>query len=102
MEEKIVGLLEKYEDEIMRTTLGGATDEYNDRYAMVYKWEWKEHKSLIAYTLKRIINSNTLINSTGLAFLIIAEWSGVMTFSEGDLDIKGLEVVCGAILECIL
>ena len=102
MEAKIISLLEKHEDEIMKNTLGNAKDEYGESYAMVYKWEWKEHKSLIAYTLKKIINSNTPINSTGLAFLIIAEWSGVMTFSEGDLDIKDLEVVCGSILECIL
>ena len=102
MEEKIVKLLEQYEDFIMRYTLGDFKDEEGKRYTRVYKYEWEDHKQDIAYTLNKLINSKININSIGLAYIIITEWSGVMTFSDGDLDIKALEEVCKEMLVQLL
>lgn len=98
MKDKIVGLLEKYEDRIMKNTLGCSIDEYGNRYAEVYCWEWKDHKDAIAYTIDKLINYGVNIKAIGLAYIIINEWSGVMTFDDGDLDMLNLKQVCKDIL----
>jgi hypothetical protein len=98
MKNKIIKLLEKYEDEIMKNTLGDFIDEYDERYAEVYKWEWKEHKSSIAFVLDKFISSKNKIDAIGFAYVIVCEWSGVMTFDDGDLNIIELEEICKKIL----
>lgn len=99
MKHKIIMLLEKYEDKIMQYTLGSSVDEYNKRYAEVYSWEWSDHKHDIAYVIANLIAYNTEINPIGFAYVIISEWSGVMTFSKGDLDIEKLTGVCEDIIK---
>lgn len=99
MKDHIIKLLEYYEDEIMKNTLGDSVDEYEKRYAEVYKLEWKDHKQCVAYTLEKLNDCGISVSPTGLAYVIITEWSGVMTFSDGDLNIEGLEKVCGKILD---
>lgn len=99
MEHKIIMLLEKYEDKIMQYTLGSSVDEYNKRYAEIYSWEWGEHKYAIAYSIAKILEYTKSLNSTGFAYVIISEWSGVMTFDEEDLDIEKLTGVCEDIIK---
>lgn len=94
----IIKMLEKYEDRIMEYTLGSSVDEYGVRYAEVYCWEWKDHKYGIAYAIDKLIKYGVDISSIGFAYIIISEWSGVMTFDEGDLFINGLTSVCKDIL----
>jgi len=96
---KIIQLLEKYEDGIMENTLGDSIDDGDDRYVEVYKYEWGNHKEGIAHTLEQLRGYGASVSPTGLAFIIITEWSGVMTFSDGDLNIEGLEKVCKKILK---
>jgi hypothetical protein len=98
MKESIIKLLGKYEDLIMQNTLGYIVDEDGERYAKIYGYEWRDHKHDIAYTLEQIIQYGIKVNPTGLAYIIITEWCGVMTFDDGDLNIDGLEMVCEKIL----
>lgn len=98
MRDTIVRLLEKYEDQIMEYTLGNYIDEYGERFAEVYKWEWKGHKEDIAYTISRLVKYGVDINSIGFAYIIVDEWAGVMTFDDGDLDMNNLRKVCEDIL----
>lgn len=98
MRDTIVSLLEKYEDRIMKNTLGCSIDEYGNRYAEVYCWEWKDHKDAIAYTIDKLIKYGVDINSIGFAYIIVNEWAGVMTFDAGDLDMNGLIKICEDIL----
>lgn len=98
MIDKIMKLLEKYENRIMLNTLGNYVDEDNERYAEIYKYEWKNHRDSIAYILNRLSNYGETINPIGFAYIIINEWAGVMTFREGALDIKELTKVCEDIL----
>lgn len=103
MENKIIGLLEKYEDDIMKNTLGSDIyEEYGDKdekYAEIYKWEWNDSKKCIANVLKELINYGTIITPNAFVFIIITDWTSVMTFSKGDLNIEGLEKVCEKILK---
>lgn len=98
MREVIVGLLEKYEDRIMEYTLGNSDSEWGGRFSEIYKYEWDSRKWEIAYTINKLITYGVDINSIEFAYLIISEWSGVMTFDDGDLDIEGLIGVCKDIL----
>ena len=98
MKNKIVQLLEKYEDRIMAYTLGNSVDEYDERYVKVYRYEWGSHKQDIAYIINILIEHGIDINPIGFAYIIIHEWSGVMTFDDGDLNIKELIKVCEDIL----
>ena len=98
MKEDIIKLLEKYEDEIMKYTLGNSIDEYDKRYAEEYEYEWDEHKSSISYTVDKLLSYFGELAPGAMSYIIISEWSGVMTFDEGDLNIGGLNEVCGKIL----
>lgn len=98
MKDQIIKLLEKYEDKIMEYTLGNSVDEYGERFAKVYCWEWEDHKYCIAYTIDKFIKYGIDINPIGFAYIITSEWSGVMTFDEGDLNMNGLTDICKNIL----
>lgn len=98
MKNTIIKLLEKYEDRIMKNTLGSSIDEYGNRYAEVYRWEWKDHKDAIGYTINKLLGYGININSMGMAYIIVNEWGGVMTFDNGDLDMDNLIKVCEDIL----
>lgn len=98
MKNIIIKILEKHEDRIMKNTLGSSIDEYGVRYAEVYCWEWKDHKYGIAYAIDKLIEYGVDISPIGFAYIIISEWSGVMTFDEGDLDMEELINVCKDIL----
>ena len=98
MKEDIIKLLEKYEDDIMQYTLGSSIDEYDKRYAEEYEYEWREHKVGIAYTVNELLSYFGELVPLAMSYVIIAEWSDVMTFDEGDLNMKGLEEVCKYIL----
>lgn len=98
MQENIIKLLEKYEDDIMQYTLGSSIDEYDKRYAEEYEWEWREHKVGIAYTVNEVLSYFGELVPLAMSYIIIAEWSDVMTFDKGDLDIVGLNNVCEKIL----
>lgn len=98
MKDEIIKLLEKYEDKIMENTLGNHIDEYGERYADVYCWEWKDHKYGIAYTIDKLFKYDENINSIGMAYIVVNEWSGVMTFHKGDLNMDNLIKICEDIL----
>lgn len=98
MKDIIIKVLEKHEDRIMKNTLASSVDEYGVRYAEVYSWEWNDHKYSIAYAIDKLIKYGVDISPIGFAYIIISEWSGVMTFDEGDLDIEELINVCKDIL----
>jgi len=98
MQENIIKLLEKYEDDIMKYTLGDSIDEYDKRYAEEYEYEWEEHKSSIAYTVDKLLNYFGGLSPIYMAYVIIAKWSDVMTYDDGDLDIVGLNNICEQIL----
>lgn len=98
MKDMIVELLEKYEDKIMEYTLGDFIDEYGKRYAEVYCYEWGGHKDRIAYIINKLIKYGVNINSMGMAYIIVNEWAGVMTFDDGDLNMNNLIKVCNDIL----
>ena len=98
VQENIIKLLEKYENDIMQYTLGSSIDEYDKRYAEEYEYEWEEHKSSIAYTLDKLLNYFGGLSPIYMTYIIITEWGDIMTFDEGDLNIEGLEKTCRHIL----
>jgi len=99
LKDKIIKTLEKYEDEIMKNTLGDSVDEDDQRYASVYVYEWTDHKHGIAWIIEKLLKSKTQVSAEGFAYIIISQWTGVMTFQEGDLNIKALTEVCAKILK---
>ena len=99
MENKIIELLEKYEDKIMEYTLGNSNGRWGGRFADIYCMEWDCHKSEIANIIVNLIESGINVNPVGFAYVIISEWSGVMTFDKDDLDIEGLINICEIMLE---
>ena len=98
MGNKIIELLEKYEDEIMEYTLGNSNSKWGGRFADIYCVEWDCHKAEIANIIVNLIESGINVNPVGFAYVIISEWSGVMTFNKGDLNVEGLTNICKTML----
>ena len=98
MENKIIELLEKYEDEIMEYTLGNSNSKWGVRFAEIYCIEWDCHKAEIANIITNLIEYGINVNPNGFAYVIISEWSGVMTFDKDDLNIDGLTNICKTML----
>lgn len=99
MENKIIELLEKYEDKIMEYTLGNSNGRWGERFADIYCIEWDCHKAEIANIITNLIEYGINVNPNEFAYVIISEWSGVMTFNKGDLNVEGLTDICKTILE---
>ena len=98
MENKIIELLEKYEDEIMKYTLGNSNSKWGGRFADIYCMEWDCHKAEIANIITNLIEYGINVNPNEFAYVIISEWSGVITFDKGDLNIDGLTNICKTML----
>ena len=98
MENKIIELLEKYEDKIMEYTLGNSNGRWGGRFADIYCVEWDCHKAEIANIIVNLIEYGINVNPNEFAYVIISEWSGVMTFDKDDLDIEVLINICEIML----
>lgn len=98
MKDKIIELLEKYEDLIMKYTLGSKKSEWGEKYADVYCYEWKDSKHDIALTVSEMIKNGYIVSSEGFAYIIIAQWAGVISFEDKDVNIKKIKVLCRKIL----
>jgi len=98
MREEFINLLEKYEDQIMESTLGSLKDEDGHRFAELYKHEWRDHKLCVSYVVCSILKSENKVTPEGLAYIIISEWSGVMIFEKQRIKFDLLISVCKQIL----
>lgn len=82
--------LTKYQDEIMRFTLGSDIDEYDEKYADVYKTEWYSRKESIARTIETIYYSSLPLNPDMIVGLFIGEWFNCISCDLEDLNYYGL------------
>ena len=85
MENKIIELLEKYEDKIMEYTLGNSNGRWGGRFADIYCVEWDCHKAEIANIITNLIeygiNVNPSIFKSPLSNVITPDHSLMITYA---------------------
>jgi len=95
----IIDLLNQHKDEIMKCTIGSFDDQDNEVNADSYSFEWSEFVRDVSDLIETLKTNGVDLDASNLVGVILSYWYGVMTFSEGDLDLLAMNKICTTIMQ---